>query len=83
MDLVLVEKESLKGFSLVYSKIEARETEAPNHVVVADVNVTLLDENDNSPTFEKNTYEGTVSKNQTAGMLVTQVSHWRLPRDYV
>lgn len=37
--------------------------------------VTLLDENDNSPTFSRNTYEGKVFANQTMGMLLVQVSH--------
>lgn len=54
-------------------KIEARENDPPNHVVLADVNVTLLDENDNSPQFKSSRYEGKVFKNQTVGMLVTQV----------
>jgi hypothetical protein len=58
-------------------KIEARENDPPNHVALADVNVTLLDENDNSPQFKSSRYEGKVFKNQTVGMLVTQV-RWLL-----
>ncbi|KAK6300316.1 hypothetical protein J4Q44_G00284140 [Coregonus suidteri] len=54
-------------------QIEARENDPPNHIVLADVNVTLLDENDNSPQFKSSRYEGKVFKNQTVGMLVTQV----------
>eukprot|EP00063_Salmo_salar_P053106 XP_014027941.1 PREDICTED: protocadherin Fat 4-like [Salmo salar] len=54
-------------------QIEALENDPPNHVVLADVNVTLLDENDNSPQFKSSRYEGKVFKNQTVGMLVTQV----------
>ncbi|KAL1006109.1 hypothetical protein UPYG_G00067980 [Umbra pygmaea] len=54
-------------------QIEARENDPPNHIVTADVNVTLLDENDNSPIFGSSKYEGKVFKNQTVGMYITQV----------
>lgn len=63
-----------RRFSFVNLKIEARETSPPNNVVVVDVHVTLLDENDNSPTFTYNKYEGKVFVNQTEGMLLVQVS---------
>ncbi|XP_034543326.1 cadherin-23-like [Notolabrus celidotus] len=55
-------------------QIEARESETPNNVVLADINVTLLDENDNSPVFTSDTYEGKVFANQTVGLLLVQVN---------
>ncbi|XP_070771479.1 protocadherin Fat 4 [Enoplosus armatus] len=54
-------------------QIKARETNPPNKVAEVQVSVTLLDENDNSPTFTRNKYEGKVFANQTAGMLLVQV----------
>ncbi|XP_031732532.1 fat-like cadherin-related tumor suppressor homolog [Anarrhichthys ocellatus] len=54
-------------------EIEARETNPPNAVEVVEVNVTLLDENDNSPAFTFNKYEGKVFANQTVGMQLVQV----------
>uniref|UniRef100_A0A4W5MPG5 Cadherin domain-containing protein n=2 Tax=Hucho hucho TaxID=62062 RepID=A0A4W5MPG5_9TELE len=65
-----LDRETVENFIF---QIEARENDPPNHVVLADVNVTLLDENDNSPQFKSARYEGKVFKNQTVGMLVTQV----------
>ncbi|KAM6941222.1 protocadherin Fat 4 [Lycodopsis pacificus] len=53
--------------------IEARETSPPNAVVVVEVNVTLLDENDNSPAFTSSEYEGKVFANQTVGEQLVQV----------
>nr|XP_033478927.1 protocadherin Fat 4 [Epinephelus lanceolatus] len=54
-------------------QIEARETDPPNNVAVVQVNVTLLDENDNSPVFTSNKYEGKVFANQTVGQLLVQI----------
>lgn len=54
-------------------KIEAGETEPPT---TAEVRVTLVDENDNSPAFTSNKYDGAVFANQTVGMLLVQVSYW-------
>nr|XP_046231654.1 cadherin-23 isoform X2 [Scatophagus argus] len=54
-------------------QIQASETDPPNHVSVAEVRVTLLDENDNSPAFTSNKYEGKVFANQTEGILLVQV----------
>ncbi|XP_020495271.2 protocadherin Fat 4 [Labrus bergylta] len=54
-------------------QIEAKESETPNNVAVAQVHVTLSDENDNSPTFTSSKYEGKVFANQTEGMLLVQV----------
>lgn len=56
-------------------KIEAGETE-PAHTVLAEVHVALVDENDNSPAFTSNKYNGAVFANQTVGMLLVQVSYW-------
>ncbi|CAJ1052822.1 cadherin-23-like [Xyrichtys novacula] len=55
-------------------QIEARESKTPNHVVTAQVEVTLSDVNDNSPTFTTDKYEGKVFGNQTVGMLLVQVN---------
>ncbi|XP_068583517.1 protocadherin Fat 4 [Cebidichthys violaceus] len=54
-------------------QVEARETEIPNHTVTANVNITLLDENDNSPKFTSSQYESKVFPNQTEGMLLVKV----------
>ncbi|XP_045903065.1 protocadherin Fat 4-like isoform X1 [Micropterus dolomieu] len=54
-------------------QIEAKEKDPPNHVTVAQVSVTLLDENDNSPAFTSSKYEGKVFADQTVGMLLVQV----------
>lgn len=61
----------MRHFSLI--KVEARETKPPNHVATANVNVTLLDENDNSPKFTSNKYSSKVYSNQTEGMLLVKV----------
>ncbi|XP_074485330.1 protocadherin Fat 4 isoform X2 [Sebastes fasciatus] len=54
-------------------QVEAKETEPPNHVATAIVNITLLDENDNSPKFTSSQYESKVFTNQTEGMLLVKV----------
>ncbi|XP_014832946.1 PREDICTED: cadherin-23-like [Poecilia mexicana] len=54
-------------------QIEAKETEVPNQITTAQVTVSLLDENDNSPAFTSSMYEGQVFKNQTVGNLVVKV----------
>lgn len=59
---------------LVIQKIEATEKDPPNNVARAQVSVTLLDENDNSPSFNSSKYEGKVFADQTVGMLLVQVS---------
>ncbi|XP_028253159.1 protocadherin-1-like [Parambassis ranga] len=57
----------------LYFLIEARERDPPNNAATAQVSVTLLDENDNNPTFTSSVYEGKVFANQTVGMLLVQV----------
>ncbi|XP_051241011.1 protein dachsous isoform X1 [Dicentrarchus labrax] len=54
-------------------QIEARETSPPNNKAAVQVSVTLLDENDNSPEFTSDSYEGKVFANQTLEMLLVQV----------
>lgn len=56
-------------------QIEARENPPSVHSTTANVNITLSDENDNSPVFGSTKYEGKVSVDQTVGMLVVQVMH--------
>ncbi|KAJ8002135.1 hypothetical protein DPEC_G00176680 [Dallia pectoralis] len=65
-----LDRETVGNFTF---QIEARENDTPHHVATADVNITLLDENDNSPLFGSSKYEGEVFKNQTLGMYITQV----------
>ncbi|XP_063064688.1 protocadherin Fat 4-like [Engraulis encrasicolus] len=51
-------------------QVEAREDD---HTETADVVITLLDVNDNSPQFSSSKYEGKVFSNQTVGMNVVKV----------
>ncbi|KAL3066367.1 hypothetical protein OYC64_016342 [Pagothenia borchgrevinki] len=62
-------------------QIEAREANPPHNNVTVQVSVTLLDENDNSPVFTSNTYEGKVYANQTEGMSLVQVKAEDLDAD--
>lgn len=61
--------------AFVDQKIRATEKNPPNNVSEAQVHITLLDDNDNSPVFTSNKYEGKVFSNQTEGMLLVQVCH--------
>lgn len=54
-------------------KIEAVDTD-PDRRAVAAVTVTLEDENDNSPSFTSDLYNGHVFANQSVGMFLLQVS---------
>ncbi|XP_032400608.1 protein dachsous [Etheostoma spectabile] len=54
-------------------QVEARETTPPNHSATANVNLTLLDENDNSPKFTSSQYGSKVFTNQTEGMFLLKV----------
>ncbi|XP_030282168.1 cadherin-23-like [Sparus aurata] len=69
-DSTALDRETTASFTF---QVEAEETNPPNNVATAEVNVTLLDENDNSPVFTSNKYEGKVFANQTEGMLLVQV----------
>ncbi|RVE76560.1 hypothetical protein OJAV_G00009860 [Oryzias javanicus] len=65
-----LDRETTQNFEF---QIEATERDEPNHVTTAHVNVTLIDENDNSPTFSDLTYEGEVFADQEVGMQLVQV----------
>ncbi|XP_054866126.1 cadherin-23 [Amphiprion ocellaris] len=54
-------------------QIQATEENLPHNVATAPVTVTLLDENDNSPTFTSSKYEGKVFADQTVGLSLVQV----------
>ncbi|XP_028423953.1 protocadherin Fat 4-like [Perca flavescens] len=54
-------------------QVEAKETDPPSHSATATVNVTLLDENDNSPKFTSSQYGSKVFTNQTEGMFLLKV----------
>ncbi|XP_036950739.1 cadherin-23-like isoform X6 [Acanthopagrus latus] len=69
-DSTALDRETTTSFTF---QVEAVETNPPNNVATAEVNVTLLDENDNSPVFTSNKYEAKVFANQTVGMLLVQV----------
>ncbi|XP_068451673.1 protein dachsous-like [Clinocottus analis] len=69
-DSSALDRETTESFTF---QIEARETNPPNAAAVVEVNVTLLDENDNSPVFTSKAYEGKVFANQTVGMQLIQV----------
>ncbi|XP_062304623.1 protocadherin Fat 1-like isoform X2 [Osmerus eperlanus] len=43
-----------------FFQIEAQEADTPNRVVSADANVTLLDENDNTPVFSASIYSNSI-----------------------
>lgn len=66
----------IKWLLFLLYKVEATEMDPDSPVVpvTVPVHVTLLDENDNSPTFSRTTYEGKVFANQTVGMVLVQVS---------
>ncbi|XP_067355538.1 protocadherin Fat 4 isoform X4 [Channa argus] len=65
-----LDREATESFTF---QIEATETDPPNSVTRAQVNVTLLDENDNSPSFDSSEYKGNVFANQTVGTALVQV----------
>uniref|UniRef100_UPI0009B38DC5 cadherin-23 n=1 Tax=Monopterus albus TaxID=43700 RepID=UPI0009B38DC5 len=69
-DSAALDRETTEIFTF---QIKARETDPPNNVATANVSVTLLDENDNSPMFSRKKYEGKVFANQTVGMSLVQV----------
>ncbi|XP_048858332.1 protocadherin Fat 4 [Brienomyrus brachyistius] len=70
-DYTLLDRETVPSFTF---QIKARENQAPFRFALADVNVTLLDENDNSPQSNSSMYEGKVFNNQTVGIWVTKVT---------
>ena len=52
----------------------AIESDPPNQVAVMSVEVTLVDQNDNSPNFTQELYVVRVDGEQTEGMLLVRVS---------
>ncbi|KAF3852693.1 hypothetical protein F7725_006048 [Dissostichus mawsoni] len=74
----VLDRETTERFTF---QIEAREANPPHNNVTVQVSVTLLDENDNSPVFTSNTYEGKVYANQTEGMSLVQVKAEDLDAD--
>ncbi|KAL7845474.1 hypothetical protein AOLI_G00236660 [Acnodon oligacanthus] len=54
-------------------QIEAKDSPPSNFSALATVNVSLSDENDNTPVFGKSKYEGKVFINQTVGLFVVKV----------
>ncbi|XP_049325192.1 cadherin-23 isoform X5 [Astyanax mexicanus] len=65
-----LDRETISSFAF---EIEAKDTPPANFTATASVNITLSDENDNSPEFGQTTYEGEVPIDQTVGMLVVKV----------
>ncbi|MCI4393906.1 hypothetical protein PGIGA_G00162950 [Pangasianodon gigas] len=65
-----LDRETTQSFTF---QIEARENPPSTHSATAIVNITLLDENDNSPVFGNTKYEGKVPMDQTVGMPVVKV----------
>ncbi|XP_026105158.1 protocadherin Fat 3-like [Carassius auratus] len=65
-----LDRETTASFSF---QVEAQENPPSSSKATADVTITLLDENDNSPQFTTSSYEGKVFSNQTVGMQVVKV----------
>ncbi|XP_047434007.1 cadherin-23-like [Mugil cephalus] len=66
-----LDREAIESFPF---QIKATENSPPNSFTTAQVTVTLLDVNDNSPVFTSTSYEGKVFANQTVGMQLVQVT---------
>ncbi|CAL8333307.1 unnamed protein product [Merluccius merluccius] len=69
-DSTALDRESHKSIAF---QVTAIETDPPNRVARMDVNVTLLDQNDNSPNFTKSLYIVRVIGEQTEGMPLVHV----------
>lgn len=54
-------------------KVTARDHLSPYDEAQSAINVLLLDENDNNPTFTDTRYEQVIFINMTAGMSILQV----------
>lgn len=54
-------------------QVTARDHLAPHQKVSSPINIVLLDENDNSPTFTDTPYRRNIFLNMTAGMALLQV----------
>ncbi|XP_066303811.1 protocadherin Fat 4-like isoform X2 [Branchiostoma lanceolatum] len=69
----ILDRETNNNFTLQVYAVETNTTEkyrSPS----STVSITLLDENDNSPTFTADTYDATVSEDAANGVAVTQVT---------
>ncbi|XP_029987441.1 protein dachsous [Sphaeramia orbicularis] len=69
-DSAALDRETLDGIAFY---ILANETAPPYYTTEAYVSVELLDENDNSPVFNRSKYEGKVFPPQEVGMSLVQV----------
>ncbi|XP_069036120.1 cadherin EGF LAG seven-pass G-type receptor 2-like [Lepisosteus oculatus] len=67
---IALDREKRTSFFL---QIVAKEDSPPQREQTVNVLVHLLDENDNSPSFDSSEYVGKVFKNQTVGMTVVKV----------
>lgn len=57
----------------LFLQVTARDHLPPNEEVNSTINIVLLDENDNSPTFRDTPYRRDIFLNMTAGMAILQV----------
>lgn len=73
--LLLIEHafEQSNNFTASFLKVAARDHLPPNDEVHSTINILLLDENDNSPTFRGTPYKQDIFINMTAGMSILQV----------
>ncbi|KAM6407361.1 protocadherin Fat 4-like [Pluvialis apricaria] len=60
--------------SSIHLQVTARDHLPPNKEVNSTINILLLDENDNSPTFRGTPYKRDIFTNMTAGMSILQVA---------
>ncbi|XP_017600750.1 PREDICTED: protocadherin Fat 4 [Corvus brachyrhynchos] len=58
----------------IHLQVTARDHLPPQKVVNSPINIVLLDENDNSPTFRDTPYRQDLFLNMTAGMAILQVA---------
>uniref|UniRef100_H3A003 Cadherin domain-containing protein n=1 Tax=Latimeria chalumnae TaxID=7897 RepID=H3A003_LATCH len=73
-----LDREKTDQFSL---KVKARENEPPYWEAQTTVTILLVDENDNSPVFERTPYEVSLFTNMTVGMLLVEVAAMDLDQD--
>ncbi|XP_072783487.1 protocadherin Fat 4 isoform X1 [Taeniopygia guttata] len=58
----------------IHLQVTARDHLPPHQTVNSSINIMLLDENDNSPTFRDTPYRQDIFLNMTAGMAILQVA---------
>lgn len=73
--LLLIEHalEHSNNFTTSFLKVTARDHLSPYGEGHSAINILLLDENDNSPTFSGTPYKQDIFNNMTAGMSILQV----------